>query len=62
MALVAVIFSIVSANQVNAGFFDNSSTWSFDSVYQNIQGISVKSDVSPIQSDAVKSVTSPATS
>ena len=62
MVLVAVMFSIVSANQANAGFFDNSSTWSFDSVYQNIQGISVKNDVSPIQSDAVKSVSSPATS
>lgn len=62
MVLVAVIFSIVSANQANAGFFDNSSTWSFDSVYQNIQGMNVTSDASAIQSDAVKSVSSPATS
>lgn len=62
MVLVAVMFSIVSANQANAGFFDNSSTWSFESVYQSIQGMSLKDEPSLIQANAVKSVSSPATS
>ncbi len=62
MTLVAVMFSIVSANQANAGFFDNSSTWSFDSVYQGIQGMSLKDEPSLIQANAVKSVSNPATS
>ncbi len=61
IVLVAVVFSIVSANQAHAGFFDNSSTWSFDSLYQNIRGASVtQTDVAAIQPTAVAAVSSPA--
>jgi 3D (Asp-Asp-Asp) domain-containing protein len=62
IVLLATVFSIASANQAHAGFFDNSSTWSFDSLYQNIQGITAPANDSTIQSNAVASVTSPATS
>jgi 3D (Asp-Asp-Asp) domain-containing protein len=62
IALVAIVFGIVSANHASASFFDNSSTWSYDSIYQNIQGISAPVTDLTIQSNAVMSVASPATS
>lgn len=62
IVLLATVVSIASANHASASFFDNSSTWSYDSIYQNIQGISTPTPDSTIQSDAVTSVASPATS
>jgi 3D (Asp-Asp-Asp) domain-containing protein len=63
IVLVAAVFSIVSANQAHAGFFDNSSTWSFDSLYQNIRGSNLsQSDQDLIQPTAVAAVSSPASS
>ena len=60
--LLATIFSIGSASHANASFFDNSSTWSYDSLYQSIQGISISANDSAIQSGAVTSVTNPSDS
>ncbi len=57
--LLAIIFSIGSANQTNAAFFDNSTTWSFDSLYQSIQNFSAPSHDSSFQSGAFMSVTNP---
>lgn len=62
IVLLAIIFSIGSAGHANASFFDNSSTWSFDSLYQSIQGISTLANDSTIRSDAVTSVTNPSDS
>jgi hypothetical protein len=61
--VLSVIIASTFASSARADFFDNSSTWSFDSLYQNIQGISTPvPETSIIQSNAVKSVSSPATS
>ena len=57
IVLLAIVFSIGSASHANASFFDNSSTWSYASLYQNIQGISTPTNDSTIQSGAVTSVT-----
>ena len=62
IVLLAIVFSIASASHANAAFFDNSSTWSYDSLYQNIQGISTPANDSVIQSDAVAAVANPADS
>lgn len=62
IVLLAIIFSISSASHTNAAFFDNSSTWSYDSLYQNIQGISTSMNDSILQSGAVTSVTNPSDS
>lgn len=62
IVLLAIALSLGSASQADAAFFDNSSNWSFDSLYQNIQNMSVgKSEESNLQSNAVASVISPAT-
>ncbi|MEK9158199.1 MAG: hypothetical protein AAB638_03410 [Patescibacteria group bacterium] len=62
IVLSAIILSVGSASQASAGFFDNSSNWSFDSLYQNIQDMNInRSEESNIQSNAVASVISPAT-
>src|SRR3989344_3222951 len=60
--LMTIVFSIGSANHANASFFDNSSTWSYDSLYQSIQGFAVSINDSTIHSGAVTSVTSPSDS
>src|SRR5690348_308182 len=61
IVLVAAVFSVISANQAHAGFFDNSSSWSFDSLYQNIRGASfTPSDSDQIQPTTVTAVTNPA--
>ena len=62
IVLLAIIFSIGSASHVNASFFDNSSTWSFDSLYQNIQGFSTSAHDLTFQSGTVTSVTNPSES
>ena len=62
IVLLAIIFSIGSASHVNAAFFDNSSTWSYHSLYQNIQGISNFVNDSTLQSGAITSVTNPSDS
>jgi 3D (Asp-Asp-Asp) domain-containing protein len=62
IVLMAIIFSIGSVSHANASFFDNSSTWSYDSLYQSIQGFSVPMNDSVIKSGAVKSVTNPSDS
>lgn len=62
IVLLAIIFSIGSASHVNASFFDNSSTWSFDSLYQNIQGFSASAHDLTFQSGTVTSVTNPSES
>ncbi len=61
--VLSVMIASTFASSARADFFDNSSTWSFDSLYQNIQGIStIIPDTSTIQSNAVASVTNPSTS
>ncbi len=60
--VLLAIFSLASVGQANASFFDNSSTWSYDSLYKNIQGISISANDSAIQSGAVTSVTNPSDS
>ena len=62
IVLLAIVISIASASHASAAFFDNSSTWSYDSLYQNIQGISAPTSDSAIQSDAVISVANPSAS
>src|SRR3989344_4924360 len=62
IVLLAIIFSIGSASHANAAFFDNSATWSYHSLYQNIQGISTFVNDSTLQSGAVTSVTNPSDS
>ena len=62
IVLLAIVFSIASVSPANAAFFDNSSTWSYDSLYQNIQGISTLTNDSIIRSGAVASVTNPSDS
>ena len=62
IVLLAIIFSLGSASHANAAFFDNSSTWSYDSLYQSIQGISTSINDSTLQSGAVTSVTNPSDS
>ncbi|MEK7645691.1 MAG: hypothetical protein AAB374_01095 [Patescibacteria group bacterium] len=62
IVLLAIIFSLGSASHANASFFDNSSTWSYDSLYQNIQGLTTSMSDSTIRSGAVTSVTNPSDS
>jgi 3D (Asp-Asp-Asp) domain-containing protein len=62
IVLMAIIFSISSVSHASASFFDNSSTWSYDSLYQGIQGFSVSMNDSTIRSGAVTSVTNPSDS
>ncbi len=59
IVLMAIIFSIGSVSHANASFFDNSSTWSSDSLYQNIQGFSIPTHDSTFQSGSVMSVNNP---
>ena len=62
IVLLAIVFSIASASHANATFFDNSSTWSYDFLYQNIRGFSTLTNDSAIQSGAVMSVINPSNS
>lgn len=62
IVLMAIIFSIGSVSHANASFFDNSATWSYDSLYQSIQGFTTLTNNSTIQSGAVTSVTNPSDS
>jgi len=62
IVLLTIIFSVVSANHANASFFDNSSTWSYDSLYQSIRGLTTSTNDSTIRSGAVTSVANPSDS
>jgi 3D (Asp-Asp-Asp) domain-containing protein len=62
LVLLAIIFSIGSANSANASFFDNSSSWSYDSLYQSIRSLSIPTSDVAVNSGAVTSVTSPSDS
>ncbi len=62
IAILAIIFSLGSTSHASAAFFDNSSSWSFESIKQGIQGISIQNNDSTINSGAVTSVASPADS
>ncbi|OGN06676.1 MAG: hypothetical protein A2669_01810 [Candidatus Yanofskybacteria bacterium RIFCSPHIGHO2_01_FULL_48_25b] len=56
IALTGIVFMAVPAQ---AAFFENSSTWSFDSLYQSIKSTSSRSDLPAIQTSAVASSNSP---
>jgi 3D (Asp-Asp-Asp) domain-containing protein len=63
LVLLAIVLGLGLTSQANAAFFDNSSTWSYDSIYQNIQGISAPSiDTTTIQSGSVVSTANPSDS
>lgn len=59
IVLMAIIFSIGSVSHASASFFENSSTWSYDFLYQSIQGFSDSAHDLTFQSGAVTSVTNP---
>lgn len=62
IVLLAIVFGLGSASHANASFFDNSSDWSYDSLYQSIQGFTTSTNDSTLQSDAVTAVTNPSDS
>lgn len=62
IVLVATILSFSLIGHANASFFDNSSIWSFDSLYQDIQGISDRLGDSAIYSGSITSISNPSTS
>ncbi|MBP9822235.1 MAG: 3D domain-containing protein [Candidatus Pacebacteria bacterium] len=62
IVLMAIVFSIGSTSHANAAFFDNTSTWSFDSILQSIQGVQAQTNDSTIKSGSVVSVTNPSDS
>lgn len=68
VALFTIIFSTSTAAQAQAGFFNwtkdaktqnTDESWSFDSLYQNIKNVSVKTEETTMRADAVTSVNSP---
>lgn len=61
VAVLAAIFALGSVSQAHAEFFDNSSGWSFNDIYQSIQNIPVNpTDISgAIQSDSVNPTNAP---
>lgn len=61
IALAVVMFAVTAA-PANAGFFDNSSSWSLESLYQNIQGISTKPEDATLRLSSVAPISSPANS
>lgn len=62
IALLVISFNVISALPANAGFFDNSSSWSLESLYQSIQGISTKPEDTTLRLSSVAPISSPANS